>query len=57
MGLSVWFWVLMVISLVFGLWSGYNPGQPYTFRNWGGSILLFVLLGLLGWAVFGGPVK
>ncbi len=57
MTLAVLFWVLMIVSLVFGLWSGYTPGQPYPFRTWGGSVLLYVLLAILGWAVFGAPVK
>jgi hypothetical protein len=57
MTLAILFWVLYIIALVFGLWSGYTPGQPYTFRSWGGSVLVFVLFGILGWAVFGGPVK
>jgi len=47
----------MIISLIFGLWSDYTPGQPYPFRSWGGNVLLFVLLAILGWAVFGAPVK
>ena len=57
MTLAVWFWILMVIWLVFGFWSGYVPGQPYPVRNWGGNILLFVLFALLGMATFGGPIK
>ncbi len=57
MTLAVLFWVLMIVSVVFGLWSGYTPGQPYPFRTWGGSVLLYVLLAILGWAIFGAPVK
>jgi len=50
------FWVLMLIWLVFGiLWhvgligSGYAP--------LGSAILLFILFALLGWQVFGSPIK
>jgi len=57
MPLAILFWVLMIIWLVFGAWSGYTPGQPYPFRAWGGSLLIFILLALLGWAQFGAPVK
>lgn len=43
------FWLLMVLFLVFGLWRGW-AGERYFA---GGSLLLFVLLFLLGWAEFG----
>lgn len=56
MTMAILFWVLMIIWLVFGLWSGYVPGQPYPVRSWGGSLLIFVLLAILGWAQFGAPV-
>jgi hypothetical protein len=57
MTLGLLFWVLYIVSLVFGFWSGYTTGQPFPFKSWGGGFLLFVLVGLLGWAVFGAPVK
>jgi hypothetical protein len=57
MSLAVLFWVLYIIALFGGLWLGYTPGQPYPFNRWGGNLLLFVLLGLIGWAVFGGLVN
>lgn len=57
MSLAFLFWLLMILWLVFGLWSGYVPGQPYTYRNWGGNILLFILFVVLGWSQFGAPLK
>jgi hypothetical protein len=51
------FWILMILWLVFGFWSGYTPGQPYPVRSWGGNILLFILFAILGWQVFGAPIK
>ncbi len=45
------YWILMLIWLVFGLWSNW-PNQKMT----GGTILLFILLVLLGWKVFGPPI-
>ena len=56
MPLTILFWVLMLFWLFFGFWSGYTVGQPYTFRSWGGNILLFVVIAILGWAVLGPPV-
>lgn len=57
MPLSILFWVLMIIWLVFGLWSNYVPGQPYPRWAGVGNILLFILFAILGWAQFGAPVK
>jgi hypothetical protein len=57
MPLQIFFWVLMLLWLVLGLWSDYVPGQPYPFKVWGGNLVLFVLLLILGWGVFGAPVK
>jgi uncharacterized membrane protein YedE/YeeE len=57
MPLAILFWVLMIVSLFFGLWSGYVPGQPYPIRAGTQSFLMWILLAILGWAQFGGPVK
>jgi hypothetical protein len=48
------YWVLMLISLVLGfvLHVGYFGGRFV----WGGDLLLFILLLLLGWKVFGPPL-
>jgi hypothetical protein len=56
MSLAVWFWVIFVISILFSLWAGYVPNQPW-FRNWGGNLVVFVLIFILGLAVFGSPVN
>lgn len=55
MSMGLIFWIIMLIWLLFGFfsWSGYFG--PHLM--WGGSVLLFVLLGLLGWKVFGAPVR
>jgi len=53
MTLSLVFWLLMLIWLVFGLWSNW-PVQNRP--NLGGTVLLFILLLLLGWRVFGPPI-
>jgi hypothetical protein len=60
MTLGLIFWILMLLWLVFGLWSnwpGVAPGQPYT--GWfpiGSTLLLFILFLLLGWHAFGPPI-
>jgi hypothetical protein len=57
MTLQLLFWILMLFWLVFGVWSGYVPGQPYPFKAWGGNLLLFLLFLILGWQTFGAPLK
>jgi Na+/proline symporter len=53
MPIGVLFWVLMIIWLLFGLY--WHRGD-YTRGNYGlvgGNLMLFVLLAILGWRVFG----
>lgn len=45
------FWLLMILSLIFGFWRGY--AEPANRFGMGMSFLLWVLLFLLGWKVFG----
>jgi hypothetical protein len=47
----------MILWLVFGLWNGYVPGQPYPYRLAVGNFLLFILFVIVGWKVFGSPVQ
>jgi hypothetical protein len=57
MTLSILFWVLMLFWLLFGFWREYTPGQPYPFKYGVGHILIFALMAILGWGVFGPPVS
>lgn len=50
MSRSLIFWLLMILWFIFGLWSAW-PIQNYGLV--GGNVLLFVVIGLLGWKVFG----
>jgi hypothetical protein len=59
MSMGLIFWVLMLLWLVFGFWSNW-PGFAGTSNQYapvGGTVLLFILLLLLGWAEFGAPVR
>ena len=56
MTIGLAFWILMLIWLVFGLawnWPGAGVGA---YGPIGNTLLLFVLLLLLGWHVFGAPL-
>lgn len=55
MSLGILFWFLMIVWAIFGF--AWNWGAvPGSYGPWGHSLLLFVLLGLLGWGVYGAPV-
>lgn len=51
------FWLLMLLWLIFGAWSLWPRAGEVMWAPIGGSLLLFVLLFLLGWQVFGFIVK
>lgn len=51
------FWVLMIIWLVFGFYVNRGDFQSGNYGSFGGNLLLFVLLFLLGWKVFGFVVQ
>jgi hypothetical protein len=53
MTLGLIFWILMLIWLVWGAWS--NKGALLTAGP--GLALEFILFLLLGWQVFGAPVR
>ena len=57
MGANIWFWLIYVLVGVFGIF-GLNPWRPAP--DWGpfGSwIVLFILVGILGLATFGSPIR
>ncbi len=57
MSIAFIFWLLMLIWLIFGL-IGTSPVTVggITVPGWGNHILLWVLLALLGWGIFGFPI-
>lgn len=57
MELGTLFWVIYVVALLFGVWSNYEAGQPVWIRRAGAYGILWLLVGILGWRVFGSVVK
>ena len=53
MSFGLVFWILMLLWLVFGFWASWPTP---TLKGSGPNLLLFVLLVLLGWHVFGAPI-
>jgi len=50
------FWLIMLLILLFWGWSFRLPENKFNFLGFGGSFILWVLLALLGWKVFGSPI-
>lgn len=57
MSLAIWFWVIFVISLIFGFYVEYVPGSPYPLYRGIRHFIIYLLLFIIGMQVFGGPVK
>ena len=58
MSIGFIFWLLWLLGLIFGVLGS----QPVTiggrtFPGWPQSVLLWILLGLLGWGIFGFIIK
>jgi len=49
MTLGLLFWVIMIIGLLFGLYTNRATPLPWVSN----SLVLWILLALLGWQVFG----
>jgi hypothetical protein len=58
MGANIWFWLIYVLCVIFGLW-GSNPWRPaqYAWGPFGSLLVIFILLGLLGFRAFGSPIR
>lgn len=52
MSFQLLYWILMLLWLVLGLWSTWP-----NLRAGGPNLLLFILLVILGWKVFGAPIQ
>ena len=54
MKVGTWYWVILVLCVLFGGWQLYAP-NPRTLM-WT-PVVLLVLAALVGYAVFGSPIK
>ena len=57
MPLGILFWVVYIIALLVGLWGWYEPAAPNWRQRVGGYVTLWLLVGVLGWEVFGPAVR
>ena len=55
MTIGLLFWVIMLILLLFGFWGARPAGGtgPWNWTSFGASFIVWILLALLGWQVFG----
>lgn len=55
MSAGIWFWIIYVIVGLFGGIWGFRSVED---RRWlGGGLIIYILIGLLGWGVFGAPLR
>jgi hypothetical protein len=53
---GIWFWIFYVISIVLGGgWYWRNEASLIAFGPFG--LMFYILIGLLGWGVFGAPIR
>ncbi len=57
MTLGLLFWMIYIITMLFGLWANYTPGQPFGIRPLDNSLYPGSLVGILGWEVFGAAIR
>lgn len=57
MQLSIWFWIIYFISLLFGFWAEYVPGQAYPYGRGMRTLVLYILLFIIGLKIFGSPIS
>ena len=51
------FWILMILWLVLGVFVNWGSVHAGNYYGMGGTLLEFILFGLLGWQVFGPVIK
>ncbi len=56
MPLGLFFWVIYIIAVLFGFWANYEAAQPLWYRRAGAYLILWLLVGVIGWQVFGAAI-
>jgi hypothetical protein len=55
MGIGLLFWILWIIGLIFGFGWGWK-GSNGAYGGIGSGLLVWIMIGLLGWAQWGPPI-
>jgi hypothetical protein len=53
MSVGIWFWVIYVIGIILWGWLFRQPQAPYAPYH---PVIWLILIGLLGWGIFGPPI-
>jgi hypothetical protein len=56
MPLQLLFWMIYILAIFFSGWLYYAPNTPW-FRPFGGVLVVWVLIGILGYRVFGSAIR
>jgi hypothetical protein len=56
MTIGLLFWILMVCWLIFGFVTNRTP-EGFNYPVLGGSLIIWILLALLGWRLFGAAIR
>jgi hypothetical protein len=56
---GLWFWLIWVILFLFGGFLSWptNPADRNAWRPFGVTFIILILIGLLGWGIYGPPIK
>lgn len=54
--MGLFFWIIMLIVLLFWGFQYRDAEGKWNFAGFGGSLVLWVLLAILGWKIFGPPL-
>jgi hypothetical protein len=57
MGANIWFWLIYVLVGIFGVWGVGPWGDARPYGVFGGWLVLFILVGILGLHDFGSPIR
>ena len=57
MPLNYLFWGIYILAVIFTLWTSYEPAAPNWRYRSGGYLVTWILIGLLGYRVFGSAIK
>ena len=54
MSKSAWFWIIYVVLVLFGM--GWTYRDANLRPHWPVSLVILILIGILGWGIFGAPM-